>query len=274
MTALHHDVVLQRYLQHEISSAIPWNETIASIINHRSVRAYLDTPLPRGLIEVLVAAAQSAATSSNLQAWSVLTVEDPKLKSRLATLAGDQDHIRQAPLFLVWLADLSRIGRAADRSGAEIDPTLDGWLIGSIDAALAAQNAVIALESLGLGSVYIGGLRNHLAEVVDLLGLPPLVFPVFGLCVGFPDPDQAVSIKPRLPQQVIIHRERYGVADEEAHIERYDAAVSQLTRTAGTTAPHWSNKAIATLQRAKTVQRGEEILRVLKTQLFSLHSAL
>jgi nitroreductase len=271
MTALHHDAVLQRYLQHDISAAIPWNDTIASILNHRSVRAYLDTPLPRGLVEVLVASAQSAATSSNLQAWSVLTVEDPERKDRLATLAGDQAHIRQAPLFMVWLADLSRIKRQADTAETDIEPTLDSWLIGSIDAALAAQNAVIALESLGLGSVYIGGLRNNLTEIIELLNLPPLVFPVFGLCVGFPNPDKVASIKPRLPQQVVVHKERYESAYEQDHIQRYDSGVSQLSRAQGVTAPHWSKKAIATLQSVNTAHRREEIVRVLKAQLFWVH---
>jgi len=271
MTVFQNDAVLQRYLQHDISAATPWNETIASILSHRSVRSYLDTPIPQGLIEILVAAAQSAATSSNLQAWSVLTVEDPVRKERLADLAGDQKHIRQAPLFMIWLADLSRIKRQADSDNITIEPTLDSWLVGSIDAALAAQNAVIALESLGLGSVYIGGLRNNLAEIIELLNLPPMVFPVFGLCVGYPDPDKATSIKPRLPQQVVLHKERYESADEQDHIRSYDLGVGQFYQAQGLSNPHWSKKAIATLQSVNTAHRREEIVRVLKAQLFRVH---
>lgn len=77
-------------------------------------------------------------------------------------------------------------------------PYLESLLLGKIDAALAAQNAVVALESLGLGSVYIGGIRNYIEGVANELGLPPQVYPVFGLCVGYPSPDRPVKVKPRL----------------------------------------------------------------------------
>jgi len=83
------------------------DDTLAGILAHRSVRGYLPTPLPQGALELIVAAAQSAATSSNLQAWSVVAVKDKDRKSRLAALAGNQKHIEQTPLFLRILADLS-----------------------------------------------------------------------------------------------------------------------------------------------------------------------
>ena len=86
-----------------------WNDTLASIVNHRSVRAFLPTELPQGTLEVLIAAAQSASTSSNLQFWSVIAIEDPKRKARLSVLAGQQKFIREAPLLLVWLCDHARL---------------------------------------------------------------------------------------------------------------------------------------------------------------------
>src|SRR5450830_1325226 len=87
------------------------------LLAHRSVRAYLPDALPEGTLAHLVAAAQSAPTSSNLQAWSVLAVTDPERKARLSEWSRDQAHIRQAPLFLVWLADLSRLDRVAQGLG-------------------------------------------------------------------------------------------------------------------------------------------------------------
>jgi nitroreductase len=175
-----------RYGQADIQTPASWSPMIDQLLDHRSVRAFTDAPLPEGTLEAMVAAAQSAASSSNLQVWSVVAVQDPDRKARLAKLAGNQAHILQAPLFLVWLADLSRVSRIAEREGVDLQavPYLESLLLGTIDAALAAQNAVVALESLGLGSVYIGAIRNDIDSVAKVLELPAQVYPVFGLCAG------------------------------------------------------------------------------------------
>lgn len=136
-----------RYGAPTISALQQWNDTIDQLLEHRSVRAFTDQPLPEGTLETLVAAAQSASTSSNLQVWSVVAVQEGDRKGRLSALAGNQPYIHQAPLFLVWLADLSRVSRIADQHGVELEalPYLESLLLGTIDAALAAQNAVVAL---------------------------------------------------------------------------------------------------------------------------------
>ncbi|MDD5036025.1 MAG: nitroreductase family protein [Methylococcaceae bacterium] len=159
---------------------IPSNPTLHTLLSHRSVRAYLPDALPQGTLELLVAAAQSAASSSNLQVCSVVAVEDQARKDRLAKLANDQDHIRQAPLFLVWLADLARLGKLLKERNIPDDELqfLELSLIATVDTALAAQNAVVAAESLGLGTVYIGALRNRIEEVAAELKLPPGVLPL------------------------------------------------------------------------------------------------
>ena len=151
------------------------------MLDHRSVRTFTDQPLLEGTIETLIAAAQSASTSSNLQAWSVVAVQNSDRKARLSALAGNQAYIRQAPLFFVWLADLSRVARVAKQQEVELEavPYLESLLLGTIDAALALQNAVVALEPLGLGSVYIGAIRNDIEGVAKELGLPPQVYLVF-----------------------------------------------------------------------------------------------
>ncbi len=126
-----------------------WNDVIATLLGHRSIRSFLPTPLRPGTLDLLVAAAQSAATSSNLQAWSVVAVEDPARRSRLSKLAGSQKHVVDAPLFLVWVADLARLADIATSEGVEIEGIhyLELLLVGIIDAALAAQNAVVALSA-------------------------------------------------------------------------------------------------------------------------------
>jgi nitroreductase len=203
---------------------------IEHLLDHRSVRAFLPNPVSDERLQALIAAAQSAASSSNLQAWSVVAVRNPDTRAALARLAGDQAHVRDAPLQLVWLADLSRLrhmARQLERPSAGLD-YLEMFIVAVIDAALAAQNAVAAAESLGLGTVYIGGMRNQPEQVAHLLGLPPEAVAVFGLCVGTPDPSQPAQIKPRPPQSVVLHHERYTQQNQDIGIEAYNAAMAQF----------------------------------------------
>ena len=188
------DALALRYGPDAIPSAGPWNEHIALLLSHRSVRGYRPDTLPAGTLESLIAAAQSAATSSNLQTWSVIAVTDPDKKTALSKVAAGQKHIRECPLFLVWLIDISRNQRLGEQEGVALEtmPYQETFLVAAIDAALAAQNAVIAAESLGLSTVYIGALRNDPMEVARLVGLPPGTFGVFGMCVGYASPTEAV----------------------------------------------------------------------------------
>jgi nitroreductase len=211
-----------------------WNAVLDTLLAHRSVRAFLPDPVAPETLQTLIAAAQSAATSSNLQTWSVVAI-------------ADQAHIRAAPLFLVWLADLSRLAalsaaRASPAAGLDY---LEMLLVGVVDATLAAQNAVTALESLGLGSVYIGGIRNHPEQVATELGLPPLVFPVFGLCVGTPDPAQPAQIKPRLPQDAVLHHETYTPQAQPAAIAAYVARLHDFQAQEGLRLDDWAERCLA-----------------------------
>ncbi len=200
------------------------NETIDTLMQHRSVRAFTDQPLAPNTLELLVAAAQSASTSSNLQTWSVVAVEDPARKQRLSDLAGKQAFINSAPLFLVWIADLARMQTMGDKREKPYGSLdyLEMMLVATIDSALAAQNAAIAAESLGLGTVYIGAIRNNLEGVALELGLPPRAFATFGMCVGHPDPAQLSAIKPRLPQASVLHKEQYNVGVHDQVVPGYN----------------------------------------------------
>lgn len=247
-----------------VPKAGPWNDHIALLLSHRSVRGYLPDPVPPGTLETLVAAAQSAATSSNLQTWSVVTVEDPKVRTELARIANNQKHIEECPLFLVWCADLSRLERLGQAEGVTLEglPYLESFLVAAIDAALAAQNAVVAAESLGLSNVYIGALRNRPAEVAELLGLPPGVMGVFGLCIGYAKPEAAAEVKPRLPQSLVLHRGRYGVpvAQENAERQAYDATLEEFSERNGMGKVDWSKRAINRTGKIEALS-GRHILR-------------
>ena len=194
---------------------------IEQIHRHASIRQYKPEPVAGEWIEAIVAAGQRAATSSNLQTYAVIAVTEPAKRAALAQLAGDQAHIVEAPVFLAWCADLSKLDRATQlRQLPHSHETVESFLIAAIDVALAAQNAVLAAESLGLGTCYIGGLRNHPREVIELLGLPPLMFPITGLTVGWPDAEP--NHRPRLPQRAILHWESYSRAEEDAALHEYD----------------------------------------------------
>ena len=252
-----------RYRRDDVPTPVAWNEALETIVAHRSVRAYLPDALPAGTLETLITAAQSAPSSSNLQVWSVVAVEDPDRKARLAALAGNQRHIIEAPTLLVWLIDLARLRNLAVENGREsgaLDFT-ETFLLGAVDTALAAQNAVVALESLGLGSVYIGGIRNKPKEVAAELGLPPHVFPLVGLVVGRPDSARPASVKPRLPQASVFFREQYVWDDAQREAaESYNPRIRSFQREQAMPELDWTVQA-AQRTRGPESMAGRHVLR-------------
>ncbi|MFY0409692.1 NADPH-dependent oxidoreductase [Solicola sp. PLA-1-18] len=237
------------------------NDVVAGLLAHRSVRAFLDAGVDDDVVAALVAAAQSASTSSNLQAWSVVSVRDPSRKARLAHLAGDQAFVERAPVFLVWVADLSRARRLAARSGVAVDAAdyLESTLVACIDTALAAQNAVVAAESLGLGCVYVGAVRNHPEAVAAELGLPPSSVALFGLAVGVPDPSEDADVKPRLPQSAVWHHETYDADAADASLPEYDERLAEYNRRHGMS-DGWTGRVLTRLAGAGSLA-GRHVLR-------------
>ncbi|WP_343712376.1 NADPH-dependent oxidoreductase [Inquilinus sp.] len=254
-------LLADRYGDQGPSAAIV-NDVTALILSHRSVRAFRPDAVPAGTIETLVAAAQSASSSSNLQAWSVVAVEEPAHKARLAGYAGGQDFIRQAPLFLVWLADFARLRLLAAGQGATVEGAnyTEALILGIVDTALAAQNAVVALESLGLGAVYVGAVRNHPEEIAAALTLPGHIFPVFGLAVGWPDPDRPAAVKPRLPQAAVLHRETYDAAPQAGAAAAYDQTLDRFWRGQGRDTPPWTRQVVNRL-RDRAALHGRDRIR-------------
>lgn len=253
--------LFDRY-RHALELPIGWNETIDTILAHRSVRAYAPDPVPKGAIELAVAAAQSAASSSNLQPWSVIAVADPARKARLAALAGNQHQILRAPIFLLWIVDHHRLTRIGERVGTPANALhyLESFLLGAVDTSLAAQSAVVALESIGLGTCYIGGIRNKPAEVAAELGLPPQSFALFGLTIGVPDPAAPASVKPRLPQEAVLFRETYGQADAPPALAAYDRHLRSFQREQAMVERDWTEQASQRVRGADSLA-GRDVLR-------------
>lgn len=220
------------------------NPIIEQLKQHRSIRKFTDQPLPEGLLETLIEAGQAASSGNNIQAYSVIRVANPENRAKLRLLAGDQAYIEEAAEFLVFCADMKRNTEATARTTG-IDPVMgmtEQLLVSTVDVALMAQNVAIAAESVGLGLVYIGAVRNKPAEISALLQLPKHVYPVFGMCLGYPAQDP--EVKPRLPVASILKQDVYSDADDETQVAAYDQTIREYyqSRTGGNKDSVWSEE--------------------------------
>jgi FMN reductase (NADPH) len=212
------------------------NPTLDLIFHHGSVRQYRSDPVPTETICEIVLAGQRASTSSNLQMTSVVAVTDPDKRSRLAAICGGQKHVAEAPVFLTWCADLKRLDRTCELRGyTQVTDYLENSLVAAVDVAIAAQNAALAAESLGLGICYIGSIRNDPQAVVELLALPRLVFPIVGMTVGWPA--SRPIIRPRLPTSAVLHWEQYDPEPKDAELQAYDRTMAATGVYAGRQVP-------------------------------------
>lgn len=247
--------------------------TLPTLLAHKSVRRFKPDALPIVTVEMLGAAAQSAASSSNLQTWSVVAVTDPKRKDAAAKLSGDQDFIRQAPLFLVFCADLSRLTAVSQREGipgAALDYT-EMFLTAAIDASLAGQNASVAAEGLGLGTCYVGGARNHPQELAALLSLPPRVVALFGLAVGLPVDGDTTEIKPRLPQSGVIFHETYNADARDAAVTEYNGTMRNFYKRQQMDVPgDWSEHSAKRVAGSEALSGRDVLRQILEARGFGM----
>jgi FMN reductase (NADPH) len=194
--------------------------TLELIHQHGSVRNYKPDSVSEDLIRQIVAAGQRASTSSNLQTYSVVVTTDSEKKLKLQQISGGQKHISQAPVFLLWCADFSRLKRVCEHQGYDLEPGyVENFMVGTVDAAITMQNAALAAESLELGFCFIGSIRNAPWEVIEMFQLPELVYPVAGMTLGWPV--EPPIIRPRLPLDAVLHWEIYQ-QDDLLFLEEYD----------------------------------------------------
>ena len=189
---------------------------IEQLCAHRSIRAFTEQNITEEQRTAILTAAQSASSSSFLQCSSIIRISDTATREALVTLSGGQKYVAQAAEFWVFCADFNRLQQIYPEAQLGLAEQV---LLGCVDTAMMAQNAMTAAESLGLGGVFIGGIRNHIAEVTDLLALPKFVLPLFGLCLG--EPAQNPLHKPRMPLSMLVHENRYQPLDM-AELENYD----------------------------------------------------
>jgi len=241
------------------------NAIIEAQLNHRSIRKFTDKAVGDELLLDLIRAAQGAASSSFIQAYSLVQVTEADTRSKIATLAGGQSWVENAPEFLVICADLSRIEHCCIQEGmGPLEGYAEHFLAASVDAALMAQNLMLGAESAGLGAVFIGGIRNDPQQVSELLNLPDQVYPVFGLCLGWPDAEP--DLKPRLPVDVILHKDTYDASRCASDVANYDKQMQAYYASRGSNqrTSNWSAQTAVAVQQKKR----EHLLDFLQSQGF------
>jgi len=195
--------------------------TVTELLSRRCIRRYTEDPIPADLLDTLLACAQSAPTKSNLQQYSIVVTTDRDLRMKLADLNPDTGHMKFCPVFLTFCADMRRARRLTEKHGYEFDNNnMDTFLNATVDAALAMQCFITAAEAAGLGCAPISQVRNRMRDFCDTLDIPDGVFPVAGLTVGWPAWEGRMN--PRLPADVVIHREKYDDSGLDDQVAAYD----------------------------------------------------
>ena len=197
------------------------NDLIRRVLERKTVRRYSDRLPAEKLLDLLVACALSASAKSDFQQASILRVREQEKRAAIGQLFPAMPWIGIAPVFFIFLGDARRLQRIGEMRGKPVqNGTLEGFFNASIDAALAMQTMILCAESVGLGVCPISVIRNESDTVAAILGLPDLVFPVAGLCLGYPQGEGHVSL--RLPRQVTAHSDRYDDSALPAGIDDYD----------------------------------------------------
>ena len=214
------------------------NPVLETIFKHRSIRKYKDQPLEEEKLKYIIRAAQAAPSWCNGQQVSIIAIKDKSRKEIFEKICLGQKYISQCSVFLIFCSDFYRVSLAFEKEGkseefAKYINQLDPLLVGSHDVGIAMQNASLAAESLGLGTVYNGLIRIKSLEITKILNLPKYVIPLLGLCVGYPDDNP--GIKPRLPMSGVFFEEKYDTEKAKAGVDEYDVTFKNYIGARG---PH------------------------------------
>ena len=206
----------------DVPERLEHNPELAGLAGHRSHRAFTPEPVPPALLRTLLAGAFSAPAKSDLQQSCVVNVSDRSVQARIAALIPSMPWIADAPVLLVFCGDNRRIRRICELRGTRFaNDHLDSFMNAAVDAGLVMAGFIRAAQAAGLGCCPLSAVRNHAAEVSEMLALPDHVFPVAGMVAGYPAKDRKVT--PRLPLDAFVHDDRYDDGAFEEWIAGYDA---------------------------------------------------
>lgn len=188
------------------------NQTINELFSRKSVRVFENRPIEQDKKRIILESALQAPTAGNMTLYSIIDVTDVDLKKRLSVTCDNQPFIAEAPLVLIFCADYSRWYECFCSVENEVrKPGAGDLLLAYTDAVIAAQNAVVAAESLGIGSCYIGDILENYEIHKELLSLPKYVIPSAMIVLGYPTTQQKERIKPsRFKLEDIVHENTYN----------------------------------------------------------------
>lgn len=203
------------------------NPTIELMKQHASTRNYNDKAVEPAVLDEIIDAAMLGPTSINSQEVSLVITEDAEQRQKISELAGNQPWIAQAPVFITLVADLYKSSLAVKETGQEqvIQDSVEAFGVVAVDAGIVLGNLMTAARAMGLSIVPIGGIRLSPKEMIELLDLPPLTFPLVGLCLGYSD-NPGIP-KPRLPRNTFVHRGTYHRDGMEQAVRDYNQTLMQ-----------------------------------------------
>jgi len=229
-------------------STIPSSKpALETILNHRSIRKFTEQPISEELLSILFEAGMAGSSSGFLQSASIIRVTDKQLRYEIRRICADAQDAKEGEKYghpyvehcgelLIYCMDNQRHLQVVPN--AQIDWT-EVTLVGAIDSAIMAQNLLVAAESLGLGGVYLGSVRNDINRLSELLQLPAGVVPMFGMALGYPDQDPAM--RPRLPVELVVSTNKFESASKEA-VEAYNDTMKAYYVERGQPGMDWTKQ--------------------------------
>ena len=229
-------------------STIPSSKpALETILNHRSIRKFTEQPISEELLSTLFEAGMAGSSSGFLQSASIIRVTDKQLRYEIRRICAEAQDAKEGEKYghpyvehcaelLIYCMDNQRHLQVVPN--AQIDWT-EVTLVGAIDSAIMAQNLLVAAESLGLGGVYLGSVRNDINRLSELLQLPAGVVPMFGMALGYPDQDPAM--RPRLPVELVVSTNKFESASKDA-VEAYNDTMKAYYVERGQPGMDWTKQ--------------------------------
>lgn len=244
------------------------NEMLEKQLSHRTIREFEDRSIPKDIYEQLIEVARRTASSSGMQASSIIRVTDSEIKKEIAKVCK-QEYVARAPELLIFIVDQYRNAEIAKEKDCHLENTgdMDRFFSAFTDACLTAQNVVTAAEAIGLGTVYLGSIQNDAEKICELLKLPELTFPVVGLGIGYPN--QTPQLKPRMDMKLRVFENHYEIFDNYLEeIKEYDEEMQNYydLRDANRRVDCFSDQVVARLK--GVIPKRQEILKYVKKQGF------
>ncbi|NBI08029.1 NADPH-dependent oxidoreductase [Senegalia massiliensis] len=246
------------------------NKTIESQLNHRTIRKFKNKKVDENTLNTLFKVANRTASSIAMQSYSIIRITDDKTKDKISKICN-QDYIKNFPELVIFIVDVYRNARISEELGENLPhkKDMDRFFQGFTDGAIAAQNMITAIESLDMGTVYLGSILNDPQAIIDLLELPRLTFPIVG--VGFGYPDQYPMLKPRMDISLKVFENRYKKQENYLEsIKEYDKEMKEYydLRNETKSLDEFSKQVVEILKMEN--EKRSKLLNVVKNQGFNL----